>query len=77
MAERDTYKYQLKQGRKTIYMGITYDLKRREAQHQMKYPGSVIEQVGRRVSREAALKWEREGGKRGRIFKRFFAFPDH
>ena len=64
MASRDTYKYHLKQGHKTVHKGITYDLERREAQHQEQYPGTHIKQVGRRVDREAALKWEREGGKR-------------
>lgn len=64
MAERDTYKYHVKQGHRTVRRGITYDLKRREAEHQKEYPGLEIKQVGRRTSREAALKWEREGGKR-------------
>lgn len=64
MAERDTSKYHLKQGHKTVYRGITYDLERREAEHQKEYPGSEIKQVGRRTTRDAALKWEREGGKR-------------
>lgn len=64
MAERDTRKYQVKQGRTVVHRGITYDLARREAEHQQDYPGSRIEQVGRRTTREAALKWEREGGKR-------------
>ena len=64
MAERDTHKYHVKQGHKTVYRGITYDLERREAEHQKDFPGSEIKQVGRRTTREAALKWEREGGKR-------------
>ena len=64
MAERDTYKYQLKEGRKTVYRGITYDLKRRGVEHKKDYPSATIKQVGRRTSREAALKWERNGGKR-------------
>lgn len=64
MAERDTYKYHTKKGQKTVHRGITYDLERREAEHQQDYPGSSIKQVGRRTTREAALKWEREGGKR-------------
>lgn len=62
--EKDTYKYHLKQGRKVVHRGITYDLARREAEHQQDYPGSGIEQVGRRTSREAALNWERKGAKR-------------
>ncbi len=64
MAERDSYKYQLKQGHKIVHRGITYDLARREVEHQQDYPGSRIEQMGRRTTREAALKWERKGGKR-------------
>lgn len=64
MEEKDTYKYQLKRGSQTVHRGITYDLARREAEHQQDYPGSRIKQVGRRTTREAAFKWEREGGKR-------------
>lgn len=62
--ERETYKYHMKQGKKVVHRGITYDLERREAQHQEEYPDSSIDQVGRKTTREAALKWEREGGKR-------------
>ena len=62
--ERDTYKYQLKDSKKVVHRGITYDLERREAEHQQQFPGSRIEQVGRRTTRESALKWERQGGKR-------------
>lgn len=64
MAERDTYKYQVKVGHKTVHRGITYDLERREAEHQQDHRGSTIKQVGRRTTREAALRWERNGGKR-------------
>lgn len=64
MAERDTYKYQLKQSHRTVYRGITYDLIRREAEHQQDFPGSRIKQVGHRTTREAALKWERKGARR-------------
>ena len=64
MAERDTYKYHLKRGGKVVHRGITYDLERREVQHQEEFPGSKIDQVGRRTNRESALKWEREGGRR-------------
>ena len=47
-----------------LHRGITDDLIRREAEHQRDYPRSKIQQVGRRTTRAAALKWEREGGKR-------------
>ena len=66
MADRDTYKYHLKQGNKVVHRGITNDLRRREAERQREFPGSKIEQMGHRTTREAALKWEREGGKRPR-----------
>lgn len=64
MDEKDTYKYHLKRGRRVVHRGITDDLKRREAAHQRDYPGSRIQRVGRRTTRDAALKWEREGGRR-------------
>ena len=64
MPERDTYKYHLQGGGKIVHRGITNDLGRREAEHQEKFPGAEIRQVGRRTTREAGLRWEREGGKR-------------
>ena len=64
MAGKDTYKYHLKQGHKVVHRGVTYDLERREAEHRQDHPGAKIVQVGRRTTREAALKWERKGGKR-------------
>jgi len=60
---RNTYKYHLKTGRRIIHRGITNDLNRREQEHKAKYPSSRIRQVGRRTTREAALGWERNGGK--------------
>ena len=64
MRPKDTYKYHLKAGGKVIYRGITYDLIRREAEHQERFLGSRIEQIGRRTTHEAALRWARRGGKR-------------
>ena len=61
---RDTYKYHLKIGNKVVYRGITNDLRRREAEHQERFHGSRLEQVGRKTTRDSALKWERDGGKR-------------
>jgi len=60
---RDTYKYHLKDGRRIVHRGITSDLSRREQEHQAEYHGTRIRQVGRRTTREAALDWERNGGK--------------
>ena len=64
MDEKNTYKYHLKKGRRVLRRGITDDIMRREAEHQRDYPGCRIQQVGRRTTRAAALKWQREGGKR-------------
>ena len=64
MEEKNTYKYHLKRGRKVLLRSITYDLNRREAEHQREFPGSVVKQIGRCTTRAAALKWERAGGKR-------------
>ena len=60
---RNTYKYHLKDGKQIVYRGITNDLSRREQEHQAEHPVSRIRQVGRRTTREAALEWERNGGK--------------
>lgn len=64
MAERNTQKYHLKKGPRVVHRGITSDLVRREAEHQEEFPESRIIQIGRRTTREAALDWERKGGKR-------------
>ena len=61
---RNTYKYQLKTGHKIVHRGITNDLERREQEHLESYPNAHITQVGRRTTRDAALDWERNGGKR-------------
>ena len=66
MAERDTYKYHLKTGNRVVHRGITNDLDRRLAEHKDQFPGAKIEQIGRRTTRDAALRWEREGGRRSR-----------
>lgn len=58
--ERDTYKYRLALDGRTILRDTTYDLVRREAEHQARYPGSRVAQVGRRTTRKAALAWLRK-----------------
>lgn len=61
---RNTYKYHLKNGNEIVHRGITHNLERLGNEHQQNYPGARIKQVGRRTTREAALRWERNGGKR-------------
>ena len=61
MTDRDTYKYRLKQGNKTLQSGITNNLERREKEHQRDYGKDVyLQQVGRRTTREAAREWEKQ-----------------
>lgn len=57
MEDKDTYQYYLKRGWRVVYAGITYDLNRREAEHQKDYPGCSIVQIGQKTTRKKALKW--------------------
>lgn len=59
---RDTYKYHFKVGSKIVHRGITSDLARREREHRQSFRYGHIRQIGRRTSREGALRWEKEGG---------------
>jgi predicted GIY-YIG superfamily endonuclease len=60
MAERNTRKYELRDNSgRTLYIGITDDLERREAEHRddgKKFAEMV--QIGRATTREAASAWE-------------------
>ena len=59
MAERDTFKYELRRGNKVVYVGITNDLVRRETEHRnegMEFTSIV--KVGNATTREAAEVWE-------------------
>ena len=63
--ERNTAKYHLKRGNKIVHRGVTdRPLEEREREHQQQFPGAKITQVGRRTTREKALEWEGEGGKK-------------
>jgi len=61
---RDTYRYHFIKGGKIVHRGETDDLDRREAELRVKYGGGHIVQIGPKVTKETALKWERNGGKR-------------
>jgi predicted GIY-YIG superfamily endonuclease len=61
--KRDTYKYHFKKGNKIIHSGITNDLERREMEHNQKWPGGHIKQVGNRTTEEAAREWEKDQDK--------------
>lgn len=63
--ERNTAKYHMISDRKIVHRGVTErTLDERESEHQDAFPGSHIKQIGRRTTKEKALEWEREGGKR-------------
>lgn len=59
---RNTFKYHYKVGNKIVHGGITNDLERREIEHQQKWPKGHIKQVGRRTTKDAAEKWEKDKG---------------
>jgi len=61
MSERDTYKYELRDGNKVVYVGITNDMTRREQEHRAEgMEFTSMTQVGRRTTRDAASEWESE-----------------
>lgn len=60
---KDTYKYQVKMGRKVILKDITKDLFKVIDDYQTIY-NSHIKQIGRRTTYRAALLWKIRGGHR-------------
>lgn len=61
MAKRDTYRYELKQGQKVLYAGITNNPDRREAEHRNEGKRfGRMDVVGPVVKRSSAEKWEEE-----------------
>lgn len=67
MAKRDTTRYQLKgPGGKILKPGITgRTLEERRQEQVPKYGEDIkIVKIGPKVTKETALKWERNGGKR-------------
>ncbi len=62
MAKYDTYKYQVRVGRKIVHGGITDDPERREKEHQQEWPKAKLTQVGRLTTKKAAREWEKAKG---------------
>ncbi len=62
MTKRNTYKYQVRVGRKIVHGGITKDPERRQEEHRDEWPNAKLTIVGRRTTEEAARKWEEEKG---------------
>jgi len=60
---RDTFKYQVRVGRKIVHGGITNDLDRRELEHKQTYGEKAkLTKVGNKTTRDGALAWERDKG---------------
>lgn len=56
---RDTYKYELRDGNRVVYVGITNDLERRESEHRTEgMDFTSIRKVGNVTTRSAAEEWE-------------------
>jgi len=58
MSKRDTYKYELKDGNKVLYVGITNDPERREQEHRQNKEFGHMNVIGNRTTRNAAENWE-------------------
>lgn len=57
---KDTYKYEVKSGSITVYVGVTTDLDRRAAEHRRRWPDAKIVKIGPATTRANALTWEAE-----------------
>lgn len=58
MAERNTYRYLLQNGSEIVYVGITNDPVRREAEHSVDKNFTSMKIVGPKVTRTTAEQWE-------------------
>jgi hypothetical protein len=52
------YTYEYKVGNKVVHRGMTTDLDRRETEHQRRWPGGQIVQVGGKKTETQARAWE-------------------
>ena len=62
---RDTFKYHFEVDGKIVHRGVTNDLERRNAEHQVRWPNGRIVKIGHKTTREQGLAWEKAGGKAG------------
>ena len=58
MSKRDTYKYELTQGNKVVYVGITNDPARREMEHRQDKNFDKMRIVGSASTLDSASQWE-------------------
>lgn len=57
MAKRDTYKYELTKGNRVVYVGITNDPHRREAEHRQDKDIDKMRIVGNASTLDGASQW--------------------
>lgn len=58
MSKRDTYKYELMQGNKVVYVGITNDPARREMEHRQDKNFDKMRIVGSASTLDSASQWD-------------------
>ena len=56
---RDYRRYRVRSGGKVVHRGITNDTVRRFQEHLQIWPDAEMEIVGAKVTKTAALEWER------------------
>ena len=59
-SHKATFRYRFLVGSRVVHRGITTDLKRREREHQRRWPGGRIEPIGEPTSHAEAWDWERQ-----------------
>ncbi|WNY26773.1 hypothetical protein MsAm2_05490 [Methanolapillus ohkumae] len=57
-SNRDYKKYELKDGHKTVYRGITNDMDRRMVEHTQDKKFTSMVQIGKSCTEESARSWE-------------------
>ena len=60
MANRNTYRYTLRNGNRITYRGITNNPERRASEHRSAGKTGKMRIEGPRVTRNSALEWERK-----------------
>lgn len=60
MADRDTTRYELREGNRGVYVGITNDPSRRAQEHSADKDFTKMVTIGPRVTRTTAERWEEE-----------------
>lgn len=58
MGKRDTTRYELRQGNKVVYVGITDNPERRMKEHEADKDFGTMVTIGPKVTRRTAEEWE-------------------